>query len=154
MLVAVSGVMAFARYAPPSNPFTLYADISLGQPQSAAIQHGFACLSINESSDTLSCVNPHIPPVYPFSQIHLSTTDDVIRRVSFTVLENALTIGDLAALWGKPAHRTLYNRMATACWPSRGITALTILPYSRRFSYFQPVVHVSFAAPFTPDGCS
>jgi hypothetical protein len=84
------------------------------------------------------------PQTGPFNQIHV-VRGEPSSPVYFTVRDGALTIGDLALLWGRPEVITMDWERMSLRWSDRGVTA-TVISWRRRFSYYLPVERVVFAA--------
>ena len=96
------GARALAEYTmPPSNPFSSFADIFPGQPRNALETRGFSC-SIVPYSDIPNEYCYFYPTTGAFSKVSVLVSKDVIRITSFILSENALNMGDLMLLWGKP----------------------------------------------------
>ena len=123
------------------NPFSAYTTIFPGQTLHKVIEQGFTCTQSNPAEHhnycTLSPVNG------PFWYIHLVTAEDIVNSVTFCAREGALTIGDLALLWGKP-NIQLFQRSGLFKWSSIQTSADGLSP-SWAFSYYFPVAHVTFA---------
>lgn len=153
-LVSISvitlGVYALAQQMEqPSNPFSPYVDIFLGQPQSAVVAQGFSCAmyfnggyySGLDDYCTLKLAQGAV------SSIGVLISQDVGRQITFGLRENTLRLGDLVALWGRPnVHQ--YGPSVSFSWRRIGVTTLT-LTYTRPFSLFIPVRSIYFVGPPT-----
>jgi len=134
------GVGVLAGYRTPLNPFSIFADVFPGQPRSAVAARGFSCPAsfffITEPglTDETCFLNP---TAGPFFQVSVITSQDLIRHITFTLRENTLTLGDLAALWGMPEVHE-YGHAAFFMWSNSGVIATTIA-YTGEFSLFLPV---------------
>ncbi len=149
-LVMVTGVMLLARFAqPPSNPFYDYASILPGQPRSALIQRGFSCAEGEVANNRPSpstigqyCVLPLNKGI--FDRIGAVLSHDVVKQVFFIARKDALTVGDLALLWGRPLTISGVGEQITLDWPPSDWSILAITN-GTRFSYLMPVHRVTFS---------
>ena len=78
------------------------------------------------------------------------TVNQNTHETSFWLRSNAMTLGDLILLWGKPNIRRYCDRIVVA-WPARRITGFATLTATRRLSFFVPVQAVSFTRDGLPD---
>jgi len=128
----------------PRDLFAPYADISPGQSHDSVLQKGFKCqfnvaLTVEEFCRLTLRTGL-------FSEIRVWFTRDtvLVGRAVFIPREKMLTVGDLAALWGKP-EIAVYNRTANLRW--RDMRVVTILQdYNDHFSYWYPITYVAFDA--------
>jgi hypothetical protein len=140
------GARALAGYTTlPSNPFASFADVLPGQPRSALVARGFSCpvsffIATDPDVTDETCV--FYQAIDIFRQVQVTVSQGVIRHLTFIMRENALTIGDLAALWGNPEVQE-YGRSVDLFWRSHGVYAIAS-NISGRFSPFLPVWSVSF----------
>jgi hypothetical protein len=104
---------------------------------------GFSCNPDNRSGTSEFCTRA--PANGAFSLVAVTHSEGIISRVSFTVREDRLAIGDLALLWGRPEIR-VYGHSVSVVWPSRGVSAEGWAK-SRRFSYAIPVLRIAFGPP-------
>jgi hypothetical protein len=139
-IVVMSWVIPVRQDIEPTTPFSDYATIWPGQPRSAVVAMGISCNPYNSTGRSDYCT--HAPAASPFSLIGVTVLDGVVSRVDFAVREGALTVGELALLWGRP-HIRLYRQSATLEWHDIGASA-TGWAENARFSYFMPVSSISF----------
>jgi hypothetical protein len=76
--------------------------------------------------------------------VYLVVAHDSITETRFTLRPDTINAGDLVLWWGAPAIQ-VKGRFVELFWPSSGVMALAPLSPDRQFSYFTPVVHVTFA---------
>jgi hypothetical protein len=144
MVVGVVGwVIPIRQIYQPSNAFADYAAILPGQPHSAVVGMNFSCNSSNRSGTSDYCTRA--PADGPFSLVSVTLSNGIISRVSFTVRDNRVAIGDLALLWGRPSIR-LYGKSAVFEWSNPGVYANGWVE-SKPFSYAIPVLRLSFGSP-------
>jgi len=146
MLALVAGVTRFAKNDPLlSNPFTTYLDVLPGQTIDGILLGEFSCvIGIGPGSDqnqTKYCQRTLTAGVFSHVGLIMSSRG-VISRLELTVRPNALDVGALAILWGRPEVH-LYGNSANIAWPDRGITAMG-WSENERFSYFLPLQSIAF----------
>jgi hypothetical protein len=144
MVMLVAGrTMPLRQVVEPSNPFSEYLAIWPGQPWNSSVAQPFFCNPNNSVDSTEYCTRT--PPDGPFSLIAIIVSDRVVSRVDLAVREGMLMAGDLALVWGNPTTR-LYRQSVHLDWPDIGVT-VSAWAESRRFSYFIPVIRLSFTRP-------
>ena len=127
---------------PPTNPFSAYADIFPGQPESALEGREFSCFADDRSydhdpSDTTCILHPESGV---FLSLQVIISKGMIRQITFLTHENILTIGDLALILDtRDFHWT--QRLASFSW--RGKLGYAWL-VGRRRSFFRRVWQVTF----------
>ena len=127
--------LAFTVLVSP-NPFTAYADIFPGQPDSAIQSRAFSCRSQPEEHPVptgLSCA--FVPTEGIFSKITVITSQSAIQNTIFEIREKNLRVGDVE-LFLKIQPVSNFSKIAYFTWP--------ILKYARRSSLFFPVWSISF----------
>jgi len=149
VLVVVSGVTTLTRFAqPPSNPFSAYADLLPGQPRSALVLRRFSCsyereTNIESFQSPISQYCVLLPETGAFDHIGVMLSDNVIKRVAFSLGDNSLTVGDLAVWWGRPEIGVSYREWMTVYWPDIGISVKAWAEQGQ-FSYSLPLRFVTF----------
>jgi hypothetical protein len=148
--LVASWLLPLGRAAQPSNPFASYAAILPGQPRQAVIEQQFSCPLSNlahtqqdyeQARQREYCTRA--PAVGPFSFVAVTMSNGVVSRVEFSLREAALTVGDLALLWGRP-DKALYRQSINLEWSNVGVTA-SGWAESHRFNYANPVLRLTFA---------
>lgn len=125
--------------SPPFDPFLPYADLLAADRVIPALRNArFACAERYEEARTL-CASKPVDSV--FFEIFIIIKGDRPEGITFQVKEDALRVGDLAALWGKP-DATLSGTALWLKWDSARMTA--IVPSADRLNHFAPVRVVSF----------
>ncbi len=150
--VVTMWTLLFHQEVPPVNPFAETLEGVLGQPRQAIAAQSFSCSpssggypqsspehTVAEQSGYCS----RAPVAGPFSLIGAALSRGVVRQVEFSMRAGALTVGDLALLWGRPNVR-IYRQSVNLEWPRIGISA-NGWAESWRFSYSIPVQRISFS---------
>jgi hypothetical protein len=132
---------------PPSDTFSAYMLPLPGQPHSALVALRFSCDPNNRAGQNEYCTRA--PATGPFFHVAAYVSGDVISRVDLMVHQGALTVGDLALLWGRPTVH-LYRKSINLDWPAQGISA-NGWTESGRFSYSILIHRISFGSPFISD---
>ncbi|MBZ0289235.1 MAG: hypothetical protein K8I30_16570, partial [Anaerolineae bacterium] len=101
----------------------------------------FSCLLV--SSDTMSCTfEPHDNH---FSQILVSIRRDTPDHTSFSVIDHALRVGDLVALWGLP-DTPFAGTTSRLVWPeNNGVVVRVFTAPVDKIDYFTPVQLLLFS---------
>jgi hypothetical protein len=140
MLMAACITLAKGEVLP--SPLLAWADILPGQPRSAIAGHEFLCApSPPNCPDT--CV--YLPASGPFFQISVVRGCEEIEAVWFIVRDHALTVGELARMWGRPEIQEI-GRFTTIAWPERSARALIRAP-SHRLNYWLPIAYIYLTLP-------
>lgn len=126
----------------PQDAFSDFVEILPGQAWNENVAKQFSC-EPDKSAVQGYCFR--LPAAGPFLLVAVSLSDGVVSQTDFSVHEGALTVGDLALLWGRPNVR-LYRQSVNLDWPSVGVTA-NGWAESWQFSYSIPVQRISFAPP-------
>jgi hypothetical protein len=142
--ITLNWTISSRQNVPSPNPFADYEGILPGQPRSALGAMRFSC-NINDVSDQSEYCT-RAPADGPFSLIGVTVSNGVINRVEFSLRASALTVGNMALLWGRPTIY-FYQKSVNLEWPSLGVSA-SAWAESRRFSYFIPVIRLSFTRSF------
>ncbi len=124
---------------PPANPFAAFAAVFPGQPSSAVQGKGFAC-SANPYGGYLDEYCFVYPATGIFRQVRVMISYGTIRQIAFTTHKDAVMLGDLVALWGRPEVYE-YSQSVVLLWPGSGVRALQ-LSNTGQFSLFSPVGNV------------
>jgi hypothetical protein len=126
-----------------ADPFVTLADMLPGQSASGVQAHGFSCYSeaYDYRSTELHCFIDL--PTGAFVRIGLFISQAwMIHSAAFTMRGNAIRLGDLMLILGKPQlHR--YGRQIIFEWPTRGVTASAFADRSP-ISPFLPLWSMSF----------
>jgi hypothetical protein len=127
----------------PTNPFSDFADVFPGQPDSAILAHPFICQanSLYGTASEKDC--KFIPADGLFSSIRLMANHGSIIQITFAVRDGTLQIGDLCAMWKVNAVRVSRER-AYFYLPDAFVTVKT-KQYDGNVSLFLAVRDVSFA---------
>ena len=123
-IVAIGGVQALARINTEArDPFLINAGNYIGQPMSAFEAYGFYCEDMNGNYDprTLQCTLEAAFGSY--SKIHVISKAGVIREIAFTMRTDAVQVGHLLLIWGRPEIRR-YGRSVYLYWRTQRIMAL------------------------------
>ncbi len=152
VMVIVAGALALTRLVqPPTNPFSAFSDLFGSDARQAALARGFTCqdMMFPSHTQTLSSYCAQRNTDKMFSGIFLRMSGNTTREISFSLRDNTLTLGDLASLWGEPAIR-LYCETVVASWPAHRIVSMVAPSRTGHFSYFLPIISVSFTRSGTP----
>jgi hypothetical protein len=144
VLMLAIGAAILADYnQPPFDPFSPYTAIMVGQPTSDLDKQEYSCKAaflIGEAGYGSHCI------IYPtageFNQIDLIPFSGQVASIRFEVRDEALKVGHLVALWGKP-EVWIYDQIVNLYWESKNIRALGDMQ-NQRFSYFLPIRYVAF----------
>lgn len=137
-LLALTIPIALSK-STPSDIFEDYTDFFPGQYWSTALERAFRC---NQDVVTRVKYCFFSPQEDLFENIGLTIIESKITRIAFTLRQNALRAGDLAALWGKPEVQ-IAGYIAYLDWQSPKIKAVT-RTNDGRFNYFLPVSRIAF----------
>ena len=143
--VAIAGVRAVsqAQHGPVLlDPFSAYADIFPGQPESAVKTRPFSCEKYYHEYPDAETDCTFAPPEGIFSHIDVAISGGTIFQLTFIIRDNTLNIGDLARLLGMPAMRRFY-RTTYFILPTNLVRADTI-DHGEQFSLFLPVWSITF----------
>jgi hypothetical protein len=138
-------VRAVAQNMPtPPNPFTAYADVFPGQPESVIEAMAYSCFTDASHYDhdpiEQRCVLS--PAIGTFSDVEVIISEGIIRQITFTLRDNTLQAGNLEIFLEMPAIH-VFDHVAHFILPKSFVMTQTS-NYAGRFSYFLPVWSVSF----------
>jgi hypothetical protein len=119
--------------------FADYADFFPGQYWSTALESAFHC-NVDFANSHKYCLFD--PQDERFAAISLTIANNNITRMTFSLAQNTIKSGDLAALWGKPEVQII-GYIAYLDWRDPKIKAVARIE-DRRFDYFLPVSSVIF----------
>jgi hypothetical protein len=150
-LTVLVGSVIIATNRETADPFSMFSDLLGDDISQSTLADGFNCYDTVRrgyaEAFTGYCVQYDLGEI--FSQIDLRISSHVVREINFSLKENALRLGDLALLWGKP-HIQLYCESVVAAWPTHHIMAVVSPPQDRYLSYFSPVISVSLTRSSSP----
>jgi hypothetical protein len=143
-LLVLGWTLVLSLNEQPINPLTSYTSILPGQPRTAMIAKIFSCGFETGSEGRIEyCTRS--PATGPFLFIAVTFSSNVVSSVDFVARNGALTVGQVAADWGRP-QVLVYGQFVLLSWPHVGVT-VNGQTQSRRFSYFNPVVRLSIISP-------
>jgi hypothetical protein len=137
--VSICWTALVRQQTPRMNPFADYNNILPGNSMNYILTQGFQCSANNLAQNRNYCILSPIDG--PFWYIHLVTTRGVVTEVSFCVRKGAITVGDLALLWGKPAIK-LFDGSGLFKW-SNIYSSADGLSVNRGFSYYFPIEYIT-----------
>jgi hypothetical protein len=139
-LLALTLPIALSKSAEaPSDVFVDYVDFFPGQYWSTGLESAFRC-NIDIPSGIKYCFFRSQKAL--FEDIGVSIIDGKITRIAFTLRQDTLKAGDLAALWGRPEIQ-IAGYIAYLDWQNQKIRAIARTD-NARFDYFLPVSSVAF----------
>jgi hypothetical protein len=144
--VIVAGATALTRFQTPGNPFAAYDDLISGNTQDPAFgsNHETLLRAVFDVACTTSLVQKYCyyqPESGPFAVIQFHDLNrEGERGIYFDVRDNALTVGDLALLWGRP-EITQHENSLVLHWPDQHMSTV-VRSDSGQFSYFLPVPYL------------
>jgi hypothetical protein len=144
ILVAITGVTILARSERTPYPLEDYSDLNSWQEVAT---RGFDCNERNTAPKRLICT--FAPTSGPFSQIDLGVVNPEGGFIAFTVRERALTVGDLALWWGRPAIQSVGNT-AMLTWRTYAASARLSRPNDGQFDYFLPLSMITIEREIIP----
>jgi hypothetical protein len=139
-IVCNSWIILVRRDISPSNPFLDYSAVLPGQKWDPMTAQGFNCPQYDLVNGSNYC--SFSPTSGPFWFIYLRFSKGRVDSITFCVREGALTVGDLALLWGRPAIQ-IFQGSGLFKWSSIQTTANGTTS-DRGFSYYFPLSHVTF----------
>jgi hypothetical protein len=105
------GVSAWAHYTPsPSNPFLAYASVFPGQPASAVEAMAFSCretYAYYHHPEEMYCT--FTPTADVFSYVEVVVYGSNISKITFTMRDISLQVGDLMNFLEMPAVHRSHN---------------------------------------------
>jgi hypothetical protein len=136
------------------NPLAPLADVLPGYPENIAERLGFSCLLVDHhhlSSPQEACAARLATGAFERAGVAVSR-DKIIYEVAFMVRGDALQLGDLMMILGRPEINR-YDSVTIFRWLDGSVTAIA-RDYKGQFSpsAFLPVQNVSFTNPQLP-GC-
>lgn len=150
VMVIVLGAVALTRLMqPPPSPFAVYDDLIEGDTQDPTFGSNYETLS--RAAFDLACTRaftsgycPYKPETGPFSEIRLmELNDEGESGVYFAVRDNALTVGDVARLWGRPVI-SRYENSLVLHWPDQRMSTV-VRSDNGQFHYLLPVPYLLLA---------
>lgn len=149
MIVISNAVPIIFFMRSPSNPFAPYASGIAGASSEAEFWSSYETLS--RAAFDLACTTSlterhcrYLPLVGPFDEIRFMDLDDEgDKGVYFDVRPNALTVGDLGLLWGRPTIAR-HNNSLVLRWPEQHVSTV-VRSDNRRFTYLLPVPYLLVA---------
>jgi hypothetical protein len=134
--MVVMGWIGSVRFlSRPSVIFAGYEEILPGQTWTTEIALHFYCDPHRSSGQYDYCT--YASANGTFSWVGVTLLNGVINQVNFIIIDNRITAGDLANLWGKPLVQ-LSGASANFKWPKTGATAQGWAAKGK-FSYFIPL---------------
>jgi hypothetical protein len=130
--------------SPPPDPFLPYADLlTKGHILDALESRKFSCEFALLEASQLCSFKPHDDL---FSKINVIVNEQSVPEyITFVVEKDAIRMGDLIALWGRP-NRLYPHIESTVMWTELdGFTVTALVPSADRLNYLAPVWAVSFA---------
>jgi hypothetical protein len=142
--IIVMGVIVATRRE-VSNPFSDFGELFGDEARQAAVARGFTCQDreLNSRLQTLSGYCAQRDADTMFSGIYMWMSGNVADEISFSLRENALTLGDLMLLWGEPEIQ-LSCTVVAITWPAHRIHGFAAPPPNGQIGYFLPIRSVSF----------
>jgi hypothetical protein len=130
--------------AAPPTPFVALADVLGGQTATALERRGFLCTSAEDyvprsPSQVVCTVGPRTGI---FSWVEVMFIEGEIRTIFVLVRDDALLVGDLVKLWGRP-HIYQQDSSGQLNWLNNHNMALWVF-YHGRYSLFLPVRSIIF----------
>ncbi len=150
VLIGIASVFVLALATnrdnqPPFNPFAPYADILSAQSPDTFLQRGFNCPFKRTSTfDDTICFLALDNGVFLRIHARFPYNSDQVSTLIFIPRDNAVLLGQLVLLWGKP-ELLGSSQYANFQWPSRHIIAVPQSDNSQ-FSYWLPISSVAFGA--------
>jgi hypothetical protein len=139
--ICIGWVVAVWQDIPVSNPFSEYANIFPGHSEEQVMAQGFNCNKYYFPWDESNLCSL-MPKQGPFQEISVITMDSTVYSVTFSMRKNAITVGDLAFLWGRPKSQFFYQ-LGIFTWPTDHIRAYSHTT-NKQPSYYQTVDNISF----------
>lgn len=143
-LLVLGWTLALSLNEQPINPLIAYTSILPGQPRNAMIAKIFSCGFETGSEGRIEYCTCS-PATGPFLFIAVTFSSNVVSSVDFIARKDALTVGQVAADWGRPQVQ-VYGQSVLLRWPHIGVI-INGQAQSRRFSYFNPVFRLSIISP-------
>jgi hypothetical protein len=146
-IVVIGVIMASHRAV--SDPFLAFNDLFGDDARQAALSRGFTCRDSSFSGLPLTshCAQRDTDRI--FSGIYMRMSGNVANEISFSLRENAPTLGDLVLLWGEPEIQQSCA-VVVIFWPAHHIRGFAAPLPAGRISYFLPVQSVSFTRSGSP----
>ncbi len=147
ILVVMSSILILmlsmpTQGSPPPDPFLPYADLLHRDSALDVVENGsFSCAKIF-SGDRQMC--SHRPVDRAFFYIRVTVEREAPHEVSFQVTKDALYLGDLVLLWGRPDTLFPYSAPTLQWSIPDGRTVSALVPSANRLNYLAPVQVVSF----------
>jgi len=123
----------------PTDVFAAYPDIFPGQYWARAMESVFRC-NFEFRSGSTYCFSRQQDDL--FANISLTIRGSKITKITFTLRQNMLKLGDIVALWDKPGIQ-IAGYLAYLDWRNQKIKAIAYTD-DGRFDYFLPVISVVF----------
>jgi hypothetical protein len=141
----ILSIRLLSQTAAPPDPFATFSNLFPGQQADTRLleAQGYSCWL--ETLPTIADISQHCSQdlqTGPFSNITVTIWDGSVRVLDLVVRENALTIGDLVRLWGRP-HIHQHGFRGQLKWLGSGNMDLTA-SYRGRYSLFLPAGIIVF----------
>jgi len=136
--------MLSVRSGGVSNPFLPYMEFDSTFTINDMREQGFNCVADLIETEDVYCT--FRPAMGVLSEIYLIVKRGVIDSITFTLSNNAMTIGNLNVLWGESDSISFNGQSVNIYWVDRHITA-HISTRGGNFNYFSPVLWVVFDYP-------
>lgn len=134
VVMFISGGLSHATLMPLAQPtsenpdlFADYVGVMPGQPIGIADRLGFDCPAINRAEEPMPYTCVIEPLTGEFARIYIRVIDDTIKRITFLVDGDQLTIADLIALWGEPEVNE-YSNSVYLRWRDQNFLAIAQSP--------------------------
>jgi hypothetical protein len=142
-VVMILSIRLLPQTATLPDPFASVVDIFAVQNKNDLQARGFLCSSsvppYADSSEGWCTFNP---PTGMFSSIQVKFINNDLHSRFFLVRDDALVVGDLVSLWGRPRIRQ-HGFRSHLDWPGNHVMAWTAT-YHGRYSLFLPVRSILF----------
>jgi hypothetical protein len=121
--LSIVGLLLLCGYQPGvANPFSAYHDIMPGHSRADAISRGASCRLSTDREPGEDCL--FSPSSGPFETVKVVILNGNIIAVNFVARANALFVGDLEGMWGKPTvHPTVHENVVVLQWSQYHISA-------------------------------
>ena len=141
--VCIGWVVMIWQDVPASNLFSEYTTVFPGHSLKQALAEGFHCSQYYRYWDQ-NYYCSLFPATGPFERVSLETSNGIVNSATFSTRDNAINVGDLSLLWGRPKTKFLYE-LGIFMWPTVDSVAYS-LTTNGQFSFYQPVDQIIFTA--------
>jgi len=152
VMVIVAGATALTRLMQrPPGPFAAYDNLISGDTHDPAFGSNYETLS--RAAFDLACTMAftsrscfYKPENGPFSEIRwMELNDEGEIGIYFATRDNALTVGDLSLMWGRPTI-TRHENSLILHWPDQHVSAV-VRSDNGQFQYRLPVSYLLIGSP-------